>query len=111
MRREPNTIFVRMATQPQLVAVRLTELRQARGLSQEDAAHKAGVGVRTWQCWEAGGSMPYPRNIESISKAFGVSVEEFFDGPTQTQLDRIEALLIEIKGALDDGRAGSGDGE
>jgi transcriptional regulator with XRE-family HTH domain len=100
-RRERVSVLAMVAKNPGIVSDRLREIRATHGdahgdMPQEEAARRVKVGVRTWQRWEAGESVPYPRNIEAIAHAFDVSVEEFFEGATQTQLDRIEDKLDEI---------------
>jgi transcriptional regulator with XRE-family HTH domain len=95
-----------MALRRERVVERLSELRERAGLSQEDAARKVGVTHRQWQRWESGESMPYPRNLDRVASAFGIAVAEFFDDQPaaaprdDTQLDRIEALLVELVGLL-----------
>lgn len=96
-----------MALRRERVVERLSELRERAGLSQEDAARKVGVTHRQWQRWESGQSMPYPRNLDKVASAFGISVSDFFDDQPlaspetrSDQLDRIEAKLDEILNLL-----------
>lgn len=67
-----------MALHPEAVQARIAKLREDSGLTQEQAAAKAGVTLRQWQRWEAGQSMPYPRNLSVIAEQFGIDVQEFF---------------------------------
>lgn len=103
-RRRPVSVLAEMALRRERVVQRLTDLRERHGLSQEDAAHKVGVTHRQWQRWEAGESMPYPRNLDGVASAFGISIQEFFDDqplpPDPVQLDRVEAKLDELLGLL-----------
>lgn len=69
-----------LAIQKETVSQRLTELREARELTQEKAAALVGVTMRQWQRWEGGESVPYPRNLEAIAEKFEIDVGEFFDG-------------------------------
>jgi transcriptional regulator with XRE-family HTH domain len=100
-RRQPRRVSVlaEMALRREKVTERLLELRERHGLSQEDAAHKVGITTRQWQRWETGESMPYPRNLDAVASAFGISIVEFFDPEPVAQpadadqLDRIEAKL------------------
>lgn len=89
-----------MALRQEKVSARLADLREQAGLTQEQAAARVGVNLRQWQRWEAGDSMPYPRNLDTIASRFGISVDEFFD-TQQTQLDRIEERLARIEAALE----------
>jgi transcriptional regulator with XRE-family HTH domain len=102
-----------MAIEQQKVAEKLAALRAQHGLTQEQASEKAGVAVRQWQRWEGAETMPYPKNLEKLAAAFGLSVSDFFEDhdiqPVETpdvmaslngdgkklleQLDRIEKKL------------------
>lgn len=77
------------------LAKRLEELRQAHGLSQEAAAHKAGVSNRQWQRWEAGESEPRGASLSRISDGFDVAIGELLgdDAHNRTPLARIEDAL------------------
>lgn len=95
-----------MALRQEKVSERLLELREHHGLSQEDAARKVGITHRQWQRWETGESMPYPRNLDAVASAFGISIVEFFDPdepvvPDAPHLARIEDRLAEQEKRLD----------
>jgi transcriptional regulator with XRE-family HTH domain len=68
-----------MALRKERVVQRLVDLREQNSLTQEQAAQKVGVTHRQWQRWEAGESMPYPRNLDLIATRFGITVAGFFD--------------------------------
>jgi transcriptional regulator with XRE-family HTH domain len=97
-----------MAEQEERVAARLRQLREEYGdgrkpMSQEDAAHKAGVKARQWQRWEAAKHMPRRSNLEQVAEAFGIAPTAFYamdDRPAErrstTQLDRIETKLDQL---------------
>lgn len=65
-----------MANHRQAVGRRFKALRQNRRLSQEDAAHLAGVSLTTWRNWERGLRAPYERNWEKLADGFNLSDEE-----------------------------------
>lgn len=95
------SVLAEMALRRERIVERLSELRERDSLTQEQAAHRVGVTTRQWQRWESGESVPYPRNLDQVASAFGISVQEFFDGPPDgSQLDRIEALLEELLSRL-----------
>jgi transcriptional regulator with XRE-family HTH domain len=99
------SVLAEMALRQEKVSERLRELRERQGLSQEDAARKVGITHRQWQRWETGASMPYPRNLDAVASAFGISVAEFFD-PAEpvvddSQLARIEEKLNDLLGRID----------
>lgn len=83
------------------IASRLAGLRRAHGLSQEGAAHKAGVSLRQWQRWETGESEPRNSTLNRVADKFDVAVGELLDEQLPTadfaaQLERIEAKLDTI---------------
>ncbi len=93
-----------MALRRERIAERLTELREQHSLTQENAAARVGVTLRQWQRWEAGESVPYPRNLDSIASKFGLSVAEFFDetenGTVRNELAALRAEVTELRAGL-----------
>jgi len=57
---------------------RIKELRQAKGLSQEELAFKAGVHRTYLGGIERGERNPALKNIAAIAEALGVSLSELF---------------------------------
>lgn len=88
-----------MALRKERVVERLVELREQHALTQEQAAQRVGVTHRQWQRWEAGESMPYPRNLDQIAQRFGITVAEFFEGEPSgsSRLERLEAEVLELR--------------
>jgi transcriptional regulator with XRE-family HTH domain len=97
------------------VGARLLDLRRAHQLSQEDAAHRVGVAVKTWRNWEGGLRAPYESNWRKVKEGFDLTDEQVTalrgSAPTplglgvestpvgDSQLDRVERrldLLIEL---------------
>jgi transcriptional regulator with XRE-family HTH domain len=63
------------------LAERVIELRERAGLTQGVAAKRAGVGVTTWSNIETGTiTRPHARTLIKIARAFGVEVEDLFEG-------------------------------
>lgn len=94
------SVLAEMALRKERVVERLVQLREQHSLSQEQAAQKVGVTSRQWQRWEAGESMPYPRNFDLIAQRFGISVVEFFDdipAPASSRLEELEAEVLELR--------------
>lgn len=111
-RKQPRRVSVlaEMALRREKIAQRLGELREANTLTQEQAAAKVGVTLRQWQRWEAGESVPYPRNMDGIASHFGLSVSEFFDenplsdGRTtilEAKVEELEGVLAQMLARLD----------
>lgn len=63
------------------VGARLRQLREARDLSQEDAAHKVGVTSKTFLRWENGRAWPTPDNWQAIKRYFGADPREGVPSP------------------------------
>lgn len=52
----------------------LVELRDARHLNQEDAAHEIGVSTKSLRAWEHGGKIRWP-NAERVGAFYGIDPE------------------------------------
>ncbi len=70
---------------------RITELRKAKGWSQEELGGKLGVSRQTVSKWEIDQAMPSYKNIQTLSELFGVPTEYFFsDGVTEAEPSAIQ---------------------
>jgi transcriptional regulator with XRE-family HTH domain len=58
------------------IGARIATLRDRSHLTQEAAALRLKVGVRTYQTWEAGDATPRWHNYEKVAKLYGVKVED-----------------------------------
>ena len=95
-----RSLAVEMALQQRAMGRRIAELRERSRMTQEIAADKAGVTLRAYQKWEAGGGIQYA-NLAKLAEVFRVPVERITGEDatpdpfsTAGQLDRIETLLI-----------------
>lgn len=93
------SVLAEMALRKEMLAARLGELREDANLTQEQAAAKVGVTLRQWQRWEAGESVPYPRNLDVIASRFGTTVADFFD---ETPRAVLADHVAELQSTLDD---------
>lgn len=103
------SVLAEMALRRERIAERLTEIREHNSLTQENAAAKVGVTLRQWQRWEAGESVPYPRNLDAVASRFGLSVADFFDGDLSASATRsalLEARVEDLEAQLTEMRAG-----
>jgi transcriptional regulator with XRE-family HTH domain len=102
------SVIAEMALRREKIAQRLGELRESNTLTQEQAAAKVGVTLRQWQRWEAGESVPYPRNMDVVASKFGISVAEFFDDEplSGSRTTLLEARVEELEAAITELRAG-----
>lgn len=57
-----------MPSKPPEICRRIREIREARGLSQEDAAHLLGVSVKAYRNWETFRE-PSLERLRQIAKA------------------------------------------
>jgi transcriptional regulator with XRE-family HTH domain len=64
---------------------RLRKLREARPLTQWDAARAVGVTPNTWWSWEKGRSRPNPYKITSIASVLGISEAFLTTGAEATE--------------------------
>jgi transcriptional regulator with XRE-family HTH domain len=103
--RTARNLAIEMALQQRAMGRRIAELRERARLTQEAAADKAGVTLRAYQKWEAGGGIQYA-NLTRLAEVFRVPVEritgeESAPDPfaTSTQLDRLEQRIGQL---LDD---------
>lgn len=60
-----------------MTASKITALRKAAGLTQDELADKAGVTVRTIQRIEASDTVPRAYTLRKIAEALGVDPQEF----------------------------------
>jgi transcriptional regulator with XRE-family HTH domain len=97
------------------IVLKLRELRRLRGLSQQDAAELAGMGVKTLSTFETGqriGSMKLMQLLPLLS-AYGVKPAEFFGGVVEreilAELERLskdESALIAALRRIPEGARG-----
>lgn len=124
-RRERVSVLAALALRKETVSRLLVQIRNDNPeedgdpLSQEAAARLVGVSVRQWQRWEAGDSVPYPRNLGIIADTFSFDVGQFYeseiaekaetpnpfpasneDQELRERLERVEAKLDRVLRAL-----------
>ena len=118
MRGIARNVALEMALQQRSVGRRIAQLRMERHLTQEAAADKAGVTLRAYQKWEAGGGIQYS-NLQKLAEVFSVPVEqitgdvptpnpfqigEHFDGIADefhARVDAVQQQLDDITARLD----------
>jgi transcriptional regulator with XRE-family HTH domain len=59
-----------------VIGQRLTELREAQGLQQREAAALANIAPEQWNTYERRRHLPDAYNLDRIARAFNVSFEE-----------------------------------
>ena len=63
-----------------LVGLRIKELRDAEGVSQENFAHRAGLDRSYLASIEVGKRNVTLSSLEKIAEGFDLSLSEFFEG-------------------------------
>lgn len=59
--------------------LRLAELRQAKGLTQDYVAQMIDVGRTSVSLWETGQRNPTLENLFALASLFGVGIEDLFE--------------------------------
>lgn len=75
MRSIARNVALEMALQQRAMGRRIAQLRERAHLTQEAAAERAGVTLRGYQKWEAGGGIQYA-NLQKLANALKATVEE-----------------------------------
>jgi transcriptional regulator with XRE-family HTH domain len=63
------------------IGARIRAARQAAGLSQEDAAHRAGIGAKRWQQIEYGNVNLTARTLVRVAAACGTDFWRLLASP------------------------------
>ncbi|MCF2531156.1 helix-turn-helix domain-containing protein [Yinghuangia soli] len=69
----------RKGLEPQRMGLPPKQHRRSEGLSQEDAAHLAGVSVRWWSDLENGLQTPHPEMLDAVATALRMSTDQRAD--------------------------------
>jgi transcriptional regulator with XRE-family HTH domain len=86
---------------PGRLAANLRQLREARGLSQQQAARLAGLPRPTWATLETGSANPTLAVLLGVAAALQVSIEELVGPPRATgRLYRAAELRSRRRGAV-----------
>ena len=65
----------------------LAECRKQKNLTQEQLGEILGVSSKSVSRWENGKTLPDYTVLDSLCKALGISVNEFYYGEKQTDMD------------------------
>lgn len=79
-----------------LLAQKITTLRQAKGWSQELLAENAGINLRTLQRIESGHSSPRGDTLRRLSKALGTELEVLFDASLTPDTATLRLLHLSV---------------
>lgn len=79
-----------------ILADRISELRRARGMSQDDLAELMGVSRQSISKWESEQSMPDSYNVVTLSEIFGVTTDYLLKG-AESASDKVAAPKLSAK--------------
>lgn len=90
-----------MATEGSALSKNLKQLRQARGLTQDQLAKLSGLPRSTWTNLEAGEANPTLSVLVAVASALQVSVQELISPPrAECQLYPVATLVAKKRGTV-----------
>lgn len=75
------------------IGIKIKQLRNKAGLTQEQLANKLGISAQSVSKWETSVSMPDITLLPSLAGELGVSIDELFNLTTDQKLHRLETRL------------------
>ncbi len=75
----------------------IKQLRQRRGVTQEELAERLGVTAQAVSKWERGVATPDIAMLPEISAYFGVTIDELFAISDETRMERIQNMLWDVR--------------
>ena len=75
----------------------IKQLRQRRGVTQEELADRLGVTPQAVSKWERGVATPDIAMLPEISAYFGVTIDELFALSDETRMERIQNMLWDVR--------------
>src|SRR6186997_1783165 len=104
----PAKVYVPHMQNPWTYGARLREIREAKKLTQDEAARRIGVSELSYGNWERGKQAPTDENLKEIARVFKVDPRELGYRPPQgwelvpaewirQRFDRIDAALADLK--------------
>lgn len=95
-----STFRLQMAYSPEKLGPNVKVAREKLHITQEQAAQRSGVAVRTYVAWEHGHAMPRGYNLDNLAKALKASVRDLLDGVNDDEElplgEQLSALRSEV---------------
>lgn len=99
-----------MSIPEERIAGRMRSARKRLGISQEQAAHRLGVSLRTYARWERGESLGFIGHLDEIAPVLQTSEDNLLggeilhsNGPTVQDLAaKLDQMMDEIRRLRDD---------
>lgn len=58
------------------IGKRMKDARISKGMTQQDVADRAGIGVVQYNGYERGRHLPSPRSVDKVAKALGLTAAQ-----------------------------------
>lgn len=75
----------------------IKQLRQRRGITQEEMAQHFGVTPQAVSKWERGAATPDIGLLPDLSAYFGVTIDDLFALSDETRMERIQNMLWDVR--------------
>jgi len=80
----------------------IKERRLARGLTQQEAADRAGISRGEWNQIENGKRGVGPVNAERLADVLGGAPEDYLTRPVQPEIEELRRRVAELERRLDE---------
>ena len=75
----------------------IRQLRQRRGITQEEMAKHFGITAQAVSKWERGTAAPDIGMLPGLSAYFGVTIDELFSLSDDTRMERIQNMIWDVR--------------
>lgn len=79
------------------MGAKIRQLRQSRGLTQEELGNELGVSAQAVSKWEGSTTLPDIQLLPEMAVLFGVSIDELFSVTDESRMDRIENMISHVR--------------
>lgn len=77
------------------IGKKIKNLRLEKKVKQEELAEYLGVSFQAVSKWETGSSVPDIALLPNIAVFFGITIDELFQMPDETEFERIENMIVQ----------------
>jgi len=78
------------------ISENIKKARESKGLSQEEAAQKAGIVLSTYRTYEQGRQYPPADKLKNIAVALGASADRLLFGDENNEIGKDIQLLVKM---------------
>jgi transcriptional regulator with XRE-family HTH domain len=90
-----------MAYSPEKLGPNVKVAREGLHITQEQAAQRAGVAIRTYVAWEHGDAMPRGYNLDRLAKALKTDVMDLMAGVSDNEELPLSEQLADLRVRVD----------